>query len=58
MKKKLLKYPVVICHVCGMKYGNKQPYIATWYDGKCGVCGKYTAVTEPRDFGHLKGEWK
>jgi len=28
------------------------------HEGDCGVCGKFAAVTQPRDFGYLKPEWK
>lgn len=51
-------YPVWVCKPCGEKHGRKQVGIATWHMGICGVCGQADWVTEPRDFGHLKSEWK
>ena len=51
-------YPTWICGDCGTKYGRKPCGIATWDMGVCGVCGKTTAVTEPRDFNHLKEGWQ
>ena len=52
-------YPSVICLDCGITYGRRAlGGCTTWYPGTCGVCGNETAVTEPRDFGHLKPEWK
>lgn len=53
-----MKYPDVICSDCGKKYGKRSCGIATWYLDNCGVCGKYTSVTEPRDFGHLQDGWQ
>lgn len=53
-----LDYPVWICTPCGVKLGNKIPNIATYHLGICDVCGKEDAVTEPRDFGHLKDGWE
>ena len=51
-KEKLI---IWICEECGRKLGNKKPDIgATWHEGKCDICRKKTAVTEPRDFGVLK----
>ncbi len=47
-------YPQWVCMPCGMKHGNRPPGIATWHENTCGICGAKTAVTEPRDFGHLK----
>ena len=52
-----MNYPQWICHDCGTKYGRKPCGVATWHIGVCGVCGKTTAVTEPRDFNHLKEGW-
>jgi hypothetical protein len=47
-----------VCGDCGAKYGNMPNgvtgRVATWHMGKCGVCLKHVAVTEPRDFGYLK----
>jgi len=49
-------YPDWICAPCGKAYGRGAPenHISTWHTDTCGVCGKVTSVTEPRDFGHLK----
>lgn len=56
--KKTKTYPAWICSDCGDKYGRRKCGIATWHDGDaCGICGKITATTEPRDFGHLKDWW-
>lgn len=52
------KYPAWVCAKCGDKYGRKKPGVATWHYDDCGVCGKHTIVTEPRDFGHLKDGWE
>jgi hypothetical protein len=52
------EYPEWICHLCGEKYGHRIPKEATWHWDECDVCGDQQAVTEPRDFGHLKPEWK
>lgn len=57
------EYPSWCCSECGLeanrltclkKYG-KEPKVksfsvSTYHDATCGVCGKYTSVTEPRDF--------
>ena len=43
---------------CGAKHGNRTPGVATWHEGTCGICGEKKPVTEPRDYGHLKREWK
>ena len=40
-----------------MKHGRHNPGIATWHLGRCDICGKEKAVTEPRDFGHLVEWW-
>lgn len=50
--------PEWVCGDCGEAYGNRECGLATWHDDKCGVCGEYKIVTEPRDFGYLKPEWK
>lgn len=57
MKKKIPIYPIWICHPCGMRHGNKKCGVATWHENTCDICGATTAVTEPRDFGHLKDTW-
>lgn len=50
-----MKYPNWICHSCGVKHGNgKQSSISCWHNGKCDICKRETAVTEPRDYGHMK----
>ncbi|MDR0274103.1 MAG: hypothetical protein LBI48_01945 [Burkholderiaceae bacterium] len=50
-------YPAWVCADCGRKYGHRVPDVATWHEDTCGVCGKQTAVSEPRDFGHLRDDW-
>ena len=50
-------YPVWVCYPCGIRHGFKECGVATWHEDKCGVCGEVAAVTEPRDFGHLKNSW-
>jgi hypothetical protein len=50
-------YPTWICNPCGRKHGNEPVALATWHQGTCGICGRLTGVTEPRDFGHLKDGW-
>lgn len=50
-------YPSFICCVCGNKYGRHNVGIATFHEGNCDICGKLAAVTEPRDYGHLKANW-
>ena len=51
--------PKQVCHACGVLYGTefRDGYYIYWTD-KCGVCGKTTSVTEPRDFGYLNNDWK
>jgi anaerobic ribonucleoside-triphosphate reductase len=49
--------PAWCCAKCGEKYGRRQAGLATWHLDTCGVCGKESVVTEPRDFGYLKPEW-
>jgi hypothetical protein len=52
-------YPSWVCVPCGTKYGHGMPkdHLATFHHGTCGICGQEAIVTEPRDFGHLKGKW-
>ena len=51
-----IPYPDWVCGGCGQAYGRgPKTRFSTWHNGVCGVCGKETAVTEPRDFGHFKG---
>jgi rubrerythrin len=49
-------YPAWICRPCGEAHGRGMPegHVATWHEDICGVCGKLTSVTEPRDYRHLK----
>lgn len=51
-------YPAWVCHACGGLYGLRRPGVHTCHVGTCGVCGRETVVTEPRDFGHLRPEWR
>lgn len=51
-------YPIWICRECGDKYGQRPVGIASWHVNNCGVCGKRSWVTEPRDYGHLRDEWR
>lgn len=55
-------YPDWICKNCGELYGKRptgNPYGATWHIDTCGICHKSDVeCTEPRDFGHLKPQWK
>lgn len=49
-----MNYPSWICHECGMKHGNgKRSPVSCWHEGECDICKRETAVTEPRDYGHL-----
>ena len=49
-------YPAWICRECGKEHGRGWPenHIATFHIGACDICGSRGAVSEPRDFGHLK----
>lgn len=61
MNKKLehtSNYPAWICGSCGIRYGKRPCGKATWHLDTCQICGKYTVVTEPRDFGHLRDGWE
>jgi hypothetical protein len=51
-------YPQYICQSCGAILGqDNRPELATWRNGACDVCHRREiAVTEPRDFGHLRTE--
>ncbi len=53
------RFPDAICGPCGAKYGrgDTNPY-ATWHEGTCDLCGSEAPLTEPRDFGHLKPNWR
>jgi hypothetical protein len=47
----MIKYPTLVCQDCGSTAsGGKQFSVSTWSIGRCDICGKETAVTEPRDF--------
>jgi rubrerythrin len=50
------KYPAWICRPCGEAHGRGMPagHVSTWHEDTCGICGKVTPCSEPRDFGHLK----
>lgn len=53
--------PTWVCSDCGRLYGNGWPegHVGTFHTGdKCGVCGRETWTTEPRDYRWLKPEWK
>ena len=55
------KYPVWICHDCGIKYCNglsgATRQCATYHIDVCGCCGaEDVPCTEPRDYGHFK-DW-
>lgn len=55
-----MEYPAWICSDCGERLGRKpegNPY-ATWHMDTCDICRDAKAVTEPRDFGHLKDNWR
>jgi hypothetical protein len=49
-------YPAWICRPCGEAHGRGMPkgHVSTWHEDTCGICGRVTSVSEPRDFGHLK----
>jgi hypothetical protein len=49
-------YPSWICRPCGEAHGRGMSawHVATFHVGTCDICGRAGAVTEPRDFGHLK----
>jgi hypothetical protein len=51
-------YPDWICRPCGFAYGRfpGQDRVSTYHQDTCGICGEFTACTEPRDFGHLR-QW-
>lgn len=50
--------PEWVCGDCGDEYGHREHGLATWHPDTCGVCGKYTVVTEPRDYGYLRMTWQ
>lgn len=49
------EYPNWVCANCG-RQAQSDPYkiasLSTWHMNTCDVCGKFEAVTQPRDFGH------
>jgi len=53
-------YPPWVCFDCGNKYGRGYPegHVCSVHNGTCGICGEKKGVTEPRDFGHLKLDWR
>ena len=53
-----LEEPAWTCYECGRLYGSFKCGTATWHHGECGACGKFKAVTEPRDFGYFLLGWK
>lgn len=57
-KAKKPEYPECVCFDCGELYGRRLAGICTVNMGTCGVCGENKAVTEPRDYGHLKDGWE
>ena len=52
--------PEWCCHGCGTRYGyGRTADVSTVHLGECGVCqSTNVVVTEPRDYGYLKPEWK
>lgn len=57
---KLKPYPTLVCRDCGLEASNKKADDAllgsTFHQGRCDVCERITAVTEPRDYGYPKFE--
>lgn len=51
-------YPSWVCMECGNEHsrlgGMPLNHAATYHMDNCGLCGKWKACTEPRDFGHLR----
>lgn len=52
--------PQWVCDFCGSTYGRRDcSEGATWHMGTCDVCeDEDVAVTEPRDFGGLRDDWR
>lgn len=52
--------PVWICFDCGHRYGRGMPqgHVCTTHEGVCDVCGQSKRVTELRDFGGLRADWR
>ena len=51
-------YPSWICDGCGKRYGRRTPTLCTIHMGQCDICKNLSAVTEPRDYGHLLPGWE
>ena len=54
----MVRQPDWCCSDCGRTYGKRLPECATYHDAVCGVCGVWRSVTEPRDYGYLRREWR
>ena len=56
--RKATPYPDWICRPCGWAYGRfpAEDRVSCWHQDTCGICGEFTACSEPRDFGHLR-QW-
>jgi hypothetical protein len=53
------RFPDWLCADCGKRLGRAPAHPhATWHNDTCDVCDTYKPVTEPRDFGHLKPNWR
>jgi hypothetical protein len=52
--------PGAVCTDCGRRYGRRfrADHVSTWSDGTCDVCKRAAPVTEARDFGFLRPEWR
>ena len=53
------RFPDWLCAACGKRLGRSpvHPH-AAWHNDTCDVCDMHTDVAEPRDFGHLKPNWR
>jgi rRNA maturation protein Nop10 len=48
-----MAYPTWVCDFCALENGGKIPSHAyTVHQDVCGICGKITTVTEPRDYSY------
>lgn len=54
----MISNPEWVCADCGQRYGRRPVGLATFHIDKCGVCVQQKAVTQPRDYGHLKPGWQ
>ena len=55
--KKLKRYPYWVCRDCGLSAsGWRVSTCSTVHWGRCGVCWRMKAVTQPRDFGYPRFE--